>query len=244
MVGSKKVKHQLNRKINKADFKKIYKSDATVEEKLKYIHENMFFNSNLKDKEIPEQLMSLMYIRPADKVLEIGGNAGRNTCVISCILKDESNLVTLESNPKTVKRLIENRDKNEFKFKIEDSAISRIKLIQLKMQTKPSDVLEEGWEWVKTITWEDFKKKYDVKFNVLVADCEGALYYILRDEPTFLDGIKTIIMENDFEDKEQEDFVFNVFKEKGFKIIYEKGIKNWQDKGINKKNFYVVLKRD
>ena len=29
-------------------------------------------------------------------------------------------------------------------------------------------------------------------FNTLVADCEGALYYILRDEPTFLENFKKI----------------------------------------------------
>ena len=37
-----------------------------------------------------------------------------------------------------------------------------------------------------------------MNFNVLVVDCEGALYYILKDEPEFLNGFETIIIENDF----------------------------------------------
>jgi hypothetical protein len=35
-------------------------------------------------------------------------------------------------------------------------------------------------------------------FDTLVLDCEGAFYYILQDTPEILEGIKLLIMENDY----------------------------------------------
>ncbi len=52
----------------------------------------------------------------------------------------------------------------------------------------------------KHYNMDGIKIKYNMNFNVLVVDCEGALYYMLKDEPEFLNGFETIIIENDFTD--------------------------------------------
>ena len=227
--------------------KKIYASDLSPEDKLKFIHDNIKFNGNIKTKEYPEQLLSMKYIKPSDVVLEIGSNIGRNSCVISCILNNSENLLTLECNPTYLPTLHENKNNNKLKFKIEESAISKRKLMQKQMITKPSNELEEGFSWIKTITWDDLIKKYNMNFNVLVCDCEGAIYYILKDEPTFIDQFERIIFENDFLDDEQEKFTFNFLNEKGFNIIHKQGIKQWKPftakNYIDKKAFYVVFSR-
>jgi FkbM family methyltransferase len=231
----------------KKNFKEIYNKDINPEEKLKFIHNNIIFKGNIITKEYPEQLLSIKYIKPDDIVLELGGNIGRNSCVISCILNDETNLVTVECGKQYLQDLYKNRNENQLKFLIEEAAISKNKLIQQNMITKPSEILENGFEWVKTMTWNDFQNKYKKKFNVLVCDCEGALYYILNEEPNFLDNIERIIFENDFLDKEQEEYTLNFIKEKGFKIIYEQKIKNWKPftakKPIDKNNFYIVFSK-
>ena len=226
-------------------FKEIYNKNILAEEKLKYIHNNIYFDGNIKTKEYPEQLLSMKYIKPTDIVLELGGNIGRNSIIISCILNNDENLVTVECNPNYLVTLYKNRNANNLNFKVEESAISKFKLIQKNMVTKPSDVLEEGFDWVQTKKWTEIKNKYNMNFNILVCDCEGALYYILRDEPNFLDGIEKIIFENDFLNDEQEKFTFDFIKNKGFNIIYEQEIKNWSPfmakQPINRKNFYVVF---
>ncbi len=94
-------------------------------------------------------------------------------------------------------------------FKIEGSAISIIPLIQNEWNTKPqvNDVVPEDWKIVNTIAWNDLMQKFNMNFNVFVIDCEGALYYILKDEPEFLNGFETIIIENDFTDIKHKEFV-------------------------------------
>jgi hypothetical protein len=79
---------------------------------------------------------------------------------------------------------------------------------------------ESGWFKVKTITWDDLKKKYPLNYNVLVADCEGALYHILQSYPEIIEGIKTILLENDFYDKDQALWVHDFLKSNGFVVDF------------------------
>lgn len=190
------------------------------EQKLREIHKYINIKHGDKNDEFPEQLMAINFIDENDVVLEIGANIGRNTCIIAQILKDDKNLVTLESNPQHVNELTENKNINEFNFQIEPSALSKRGLIQMGWDTKVSDVVPEGYFKVNTISWENLKKKYNLNFNALVADCEGALYYILQDEPNMLDNFNKIIIENDFTDESHKDFVHDNFRKKGFKVVY------------------------
>ena len=72
----------------------------------------------------------------------------------------------------------------------------------------------EGFYEVKTVD------KVPCEFNVLVADCEGALYYILQDFPELLKRVRLIIVENDYRDAKQKEFVVEKFKEQGFRLAY------------------------
>lgn len=58
--------------------------------------------------------------------------------------------------------------------------------------------------------------------DTLVSDCEGALYYILLDTPELLNGMKTLIVENDYDDIEKKRFVYRIVTEKGFRRVYVK----------------------
>lgn len=191
-----------------------------VEERLARLHEFIYLNYGNIREEYPEQLMAMKFIRENDTVLEIGGNIGRNSCIIANILNDEKRLVVLESCEKYANQLKENRDENYFNFQIEASALSKVPLIQKDWNTYVSETVPIGYTKVNTITFEKLLEKYSLKFNVLVLDCEGAIYQILKDEPNLLNGIETIIIENDFFENDKKDFVHNIFKENGFHVVW------------------------
>lgn len=207
--------------------------------KLKNIHSKLKLKHGSMNDELPEQKMTIRYLRGQEKVLEIGGNIGRNSLVIASILENPNNLVTLESDVNISKQLSENRDLNNIKFYIESSALSKRKLIQKDWVTKPSETLEPNFKWVNTITLEQLKTKYNIKFDTLVLDCEGAFYYILMDMPEILDNINLIIMENDYRILEQKKYIDNILTKNNFYVDYtESG--GW---GPCRGNFFEVWKK-
>lgn len=214
-------------------------SEREAEDKLKKIHSRLSLVHGSLNEEYPEQLMAVMFISKKDRVLELGGNVGRNSCVIGSLLKKSENLVVVESDPNIAGQLKENRDYNGLWFKIEDSALSKVPLIQSGWNTVPSSVLLPGYFWVKTVSYADLKKKYAMDFNVLVADCEGALYFILRDDETLLSDVETIIVENDYTERGHYDEVRYRFEAHGFQLVYSKE-GPW---GPCRKEFYQVWKK-
>jgi len=80
-------------------------------------------------EEYPEQKLAVKFLTGKEKVLEIGGNIGRNSLIISSLLENQENLVVLECDDTSVKKLTENRELNGFKFHIEPSALSKRSLI-------------------------------------------------------------------------------------------------------------------
>lgn len=189
-------------------------------ERLQTIHSQLHLIHGSLAEEYPEQLMSAMYLSKNAKVLELGGNVGRNSCVIASILKDSRNLVVVESFSEFAKLLQENRDVNGLHFHIEASAISQVPLIQNGWKTIPSEVDLPGYSRVNIISFSQLNEKYRIKFDTLVVDCEGALYYMLVDDPKILKHLKTIIIENDFNDLEHMNYVQKLFTENGLKCVY------------------------
>ena len=210
-----------------------------IETELENIHAKLKINYGSLKTELPEQKMVVRFLRGKEKVLEIGGNIGRNSLVISSILEKSDNLVTLESDPNIAKKLYENRDLNNMNFHIEQSALSNRKLIQKGWETKPSEILEHGFKWVNSITLEQLKIKYNIEFDTLILDCEGAFYYILMDMPEILDNINLIIMENDYRDLNQKKYIDNKLIKNNF-YVYYKEIGGW---GPCYNNFYEVWKK-
>jgi FkbM family methyltransferase len=213
--------------------------DYSVKDKLLNIQSKLIINYGSFYEEVSEQKMSVKYLKGHEKVLEIGGNIGRNSLIIASILEDSSNLVVLESDTNIANQLMENKAINNLNFNIEVSALSKRKLIQVGWDTKPSDVLENGFKWVNTITLDELKTKYNIIFDTLVLDCEGAFYYILMDMPHILDNINLIIMENDYWDIDKKQYIDKILKENNFYVDYtEKG--GW---GPCYDNFFEVWKR-
>jgi FkbM family methyltransferase len=189
--------------------------------KLLDIHSKLRIHYGTLYDEVPEQLMATRYLKGHEKVLEIGGNIGRNSLVIASLLEEQSNLVTLESDQNISRQLTENRNLNNMNFHIESSALSKRRLIQKAWETKPSEILEPGHKWVNIITLDELRSKYDIQFDTLVLDCEGAFYYILKDFPEILDNINLIIMENDYKVIEEKQYIDTILKENSFFVDYQ-----------------------
>jgi FkbM family methyltransferase len=207
--------------------------------KLQNIHSKLQIKYGSFNEEFPEQKLTIMYLNGNEKVLEIGGNIGRNSLVIASILNDSKNLVTLESDNDIANQLNENKILNKLDFHIVNSALSKRKLIQHGWDTIPSDVLIDGYKWVNTITFDDLKLKYNIEFDTLVLDCEGAFYYILIDMPEILDNIKLIIMENDYYDLYKKQYVDEILLKNHFYRDYVQ-CGGW---GVCRNNFFEVWKK-
>lgn len=234
----------------------VISEDELAQHRLDYIHANLrirYGNYNeyrLFQEEYPEQLLSARFIKGNERILEIGGNIGRNSLVMSYILKNSrlgqnnnSLLVTLECSTEIAKHLKVNKDINSLDFFVEECAISKRKLIQKDWDVHEFDHelldLPIGFSIVPTINLQYLREKYGV-FDTLILDCEGSFYGILRDFPEILDGINLIIMENDYQDLQNKIFIDSVLFQRNFKVKYEeKG--GW---GPCKEFFYQVWERE
>ena len=94
--------------------------------KLTSIHRNLRLDFGTFLDEYPEQIMAVRYLKGQEKVLEIGGNIGRNSLVIASILNQANNgdgLVSLETDNDFAQKLCHNRDINNLHFLVENSAL-------------------------------------------------------------------------------------------------------------------------
>lgn len=194
--------------------------------------------------EFPEQKLSVKFLTGNEKILEIGSNVGRNTFIMSYILnkKNNNSIVSLETNNDVFKQLVENKNGTNLNCFLENAALSKRNLVQnpFLWNTIVSDEVPEGFQKVNTISFEELEKKYDITFDTIVLDCEGAFYYILLDMPEILNNINLVIMENDYDDIEEKKYVDSILKEKGLSVVYSEG-DGW---GPCADFFYEVWKRD
>jgi len=192
------------------------------------IHSKIRLDFGSMNDEFPEQMMSVKYLRGHEKVLELGGNIGRNSMIIAYILAQHNNsdFVSLETCRTDAEKLCHNRDLNGFKFHVENAALSQRPLVQNAWNTLPCENdVPSGWIKINTITWQELNYKYKIAFDTLVIDCEGAFYYILCDTPEILDNMKLVIMENDyFTFPEHKLYVQNMLREKGFVLDYQRAL--------------------
>jgi len=188
--------------------------------KLKKIQEKLKIDFGNFQEEYPEQVMVTKYLTGNEKVLEIGGNIGRNSLIIASLLTNSKNLVTVECDTYISSQLQHNRDLNNFQFHVENAALSKYKLIQRGWNCIRSDTLLDGYKNVNIISFDELSIKYKIVFDTLVIDCEGAFYYILSDFPEILNNINLLIIENDYANREQKECVDNILIRHGFVVDY------------------------
>jgi len=198
------------------------KTKMTAEQRAKALHPLINLHSGSMRDEFPEQCMAMQFLTGKERVLEIGGNVGRNSILMASILDSDQQLVVMECSPPIANQLQHNRHLNQQNFLIENAALSKSKLIQKGWTTMPSDVLLDGYSDVPILSYQELKDKYKIEFDTLVLDCEGSFYYILTDFPEILNNITTIIVENDYMNLNHKAYVDAQLIQKGFSCVYRK----------------------
>lgn len=216
--------------------KEEYENDPIII-KLRGIQQSLKLDNGFFGQHMVNQEMSVRFIEPTDVVLELGGNIGRNSLIISTLLSDSKNLVVLESDTKIAKTLEKNRDLNQFEFVIVAKALSKQPLIQRGWWTKP---LPDGetpkyWTPVDIIDFATLQSTTGLTFNTLVVDSEGSLYYSLKEDPSILDGMQKVILENDYwAARSQQEEVREILISKGFQVVFDR------ESGLSRPSFWQV----
>jgi hypothetical protein len=192
----------------------------SVDEAVKHIHSQLYFLLGRLADEWKMQALSVAWLDPDAKVLQLGSNIGRNTLMISSLLNDDRNLVALDCAPLSIEWLRLNRFINRRHFHIEHAALSYRRLIQRGFGTVPSTELYPGYDPVHTTTYEELLQTYSIQFDTLVSDCEGAIYYILQDNPGILDTMSTIFAKSTYRSVEHKLWTDALFLEKGFSRVH------------------------
>ncbi len=198
-------------------------TEEQITEKLNAIHAKLDFRHGSMTEELPEQRMAVRFLKGHEKVLELGGNVGRNSCVIASILNANKNtdFVVMESMGDSANKLEENRQCNGLQFFVEPYALSAKPLVQQGWNTHQKTGDEDGgWIDIPTMTYKQLQDKYNIPFDTLVVDCEGCLLPIVRDMPEILDPVKLILVENDYFDLVKKYSMDLTLKKRGFQCIY------------------------
>ena len=164
--------------------------------------------------EVQEQHDANAYIRPDDKVLEIGARYGGVSITINKILKNKKDHVAVEPESTVWEALEKNRDRHWCEFHICKGAISE----------RPLKINDGGYAGFGNYTSQDdegnielFKiSDFNINFNVLVVDCEGAFETFYRENKDFFKNLRAILYEKDRPEVCDYDYLEKEFISMGF----------------------------
>jgi FkbM family methyltransferase len=174
-----------------------------------------------------EQDLARHYIRENDVVFELGARYGSVSCVINSKLNCKTNQVVVEPDSRVWDALEKNKQLNNCEFHIVKGFVSNTKrgLIRPLPEHDPAGYgttsIEDTSSTIPTYSLDEIKVKYNLNFNVLVADCEGFLEQFFDDNPTFYDTLRLILFEADYPDKCNYEKIRNTLHTKGFTRIQE-----------------------
>lgn len=164
-----------------------------------------------KNLETIEQFLVKKYIDRNDSVLELGARYGTVSCTINKKIKNPLNQVSVEPDARVIGALQKNREINNCKFHIIFGFISKEKLSLERteyvcqgnenLKGYGSTFVKDNSSEIKCYTLAEIEKNYDLKFNSLVADCEGFLEKFLIENPILYKQLNKIIFEEDYGDK-------------------------------------------
>ena len=154
---------------------------------------------NTEIVEAAEQKMVKEFIHEDDVVLELGARYGSVSCTINDILKNRKNQVSVEPDYRIWSSLENNRNSTRCGFEIVKGFVSRQKL-NIVAKGYDTGFTPDETSNVECLTLEEIENKFNLKFNVLVADCEGFLEIFFEENPILYSNLDKIIFEADRED--------------------------------------------
>ena len=173
---------------------------------------------NYNKFESTEVKQAKQYIKPDDRVLELGARFGGVAVTTNKILKDKDQHYVVECDPSVWDTLEFNKNNNNCSFNIIKGTISR----------KKQGISGKSWATHTVQDEESNIPNYPlplVDFNVLIADCEGFIEQFYDENKEFFKGLRLILLEKDRPNHCNYDRIFEEFKNLGFKQIDEKRLK-------------------
>jgi len=172
-----------------------------------------------------EQDLANHYILENDVVLELGARYGSVSCVINSKLNNKNNQVVVEPDDRVWNALEKNKINNNCEFNIVKGFISNKKLDLTNLDDccggYGSTFIENSDTKIPSYSLNEITNKYNLNFNVLVADCEGFLEVFFDENPNFYDNLRLIIFEADYPDKCNYGKIKSKLIEKKFSKILE-----------------------
>jgi len=180
---------------------------------------------DIEHMEKPEQDLANQYILENDIVLELGARYGSVSCVINSKLNNKNNQVVVEPDDRVWDALEKNKVNNNCEFNIVKGFISNKKLDLTNLDNcfggYGATFMESNDTKIPSYSLDEITNKYNLKFNVLIADCEGFLEVFFDENPFFYDNLRLIIFEADYPEKCNYDKIKNKLIEKKFNKLLE-----------------------
>jgi len=186
---------------------------------------------NIETVEIEEQNLAKLLILENDVVLELGARYGSVSCIINSKLNNKKNQVVVEPDNRVWDALEKNKKRNNCEFNIVKGFISNKKLdltnLDVCLDGYGATFIENDDTNIPSYTLNEIIEKYNLNFNVLVADCEGFLEAFFDENPDFYNNLRLIIFEADYPEKCNYDKIKNMLLLKDFKNILESHQNVW-----------------
>lgn len=174
---------------------------------------------NIKHVEYEEQVLAEQYVQPDDVVLELGARYGSVTVAISRKLRDSSNCVSVEPDERVWAALNRNLATFGSMAHIVKGFVSKSRMSLANVSCcngYGTTCVPDKESAIPTYTVNDLETRYNLKFTVLIADCEGFLGTFIDENMELLSQLRLIIFEADYGDKCDYNRLRDIFRSANF----------------------------
>lgn len=168
--------------------------------------------------EYPEQCLAFSYVDEDATVLELGARYGSVSCIINKKLINKQNQVSVEPDSTVWDALEKNIERNNCSIQLHKGFVSKKTRHLLPYGYAATSVVSNS-STIPSASVEDIEEQYNLKFDTLVADCEGFLEEFFNEHPHLYDQLTTVIFEADYPQKCNYDNLRQTLKEHGFREI-------------------------
>jgi FkbM family methyltransferase len=146
-----------------------------------------------------EQMMVREWVPRDSTVLELGARYGTVSCSIGVRLADPTRHVAVEPDANVVPALMRNRESHGAQFHVFNGVVSRRDMIISRYESygTTTSPLDGAGSSLQRMTLEELELKYGLSFDVLVADCEGALGGFVEENRDALARFRVVTFEKD-----------------------------------------------
>jgi FkbM family methyltransferase len=150
--------------------------------------------------EYPEQCIAHKYVDANSTVLELGARYGSVSCVINSKLANKQNQVSVEPDETVWSALEENIRRNNCSATVFRGFVSKKTRGLLPYGYAATSIVADT-STIPSASVDDIEKLYNLKFDTLVADCEGFLEEFFDEHPYLYSQLQTVIFEADYPQK-------------------------------------------